>query len=488
MKQDILSPCGKSAIAFFTALVVSLILPPVLAADSGIAAPADANGAIIGTWSGSLDVGGSKLPLVFHIVESSGSLAASMDSPAQGAKGIPASSASFKAGLLSIDIAAIRGGFEGRLAADGKSIAGAWKQGGRSFQLTLTRSDNASGPARPQTPAAPFPYSVEELKVPGGAAGVVLAGSLVIPAGKGPFPAVVLVTGSGPQDRDETILGHKPFLVIADYLARRGIASFRYDDRGVASSTGDFSSATSLDFAADAEAALDCLAARKELDPGRIGIVGHSEGGLIAPIVASRDPAVGFIVLLSGPGLRGDALLLLQSEAIARASGAGEADLAEIKAANASLYSAALGTPGGMEEKRDAVKKAYSDYIGSREGLPAADRSAALAKADETARALVNPWMLCFLGLDPAPYIAEVKVPVLALGGTKDLQVPVDEDFAAIRAAARPDARLALVRLEGLNHLFQHAGSGLPSEYGTIEETFAPEALAAIGDWISALK
>jgi uncharacterized protein len=458
--------------------------------DAFIAAEAAREPSLAGAWSGELEANGIKLPIVFHIVEKDGELSATIDSPSQGALGIPVSSVSLRDGKVAFESAAVKADFQGELSADGKSIQGVWRQGGASLPLLLSRGEPAAKLTKRQEPEPPYPYAIEELRVDGGATGVELAGSLVIPGGKGPFPAVVFVTGSGPEDRDETILGHKPFLVIADYLARRGIASFRYDDRGVASSTGDYASATTLDFAADAEAALGYLATRKELDPKRLGIIGHSEGGIVADIVASRNPSrsakASFIVRLAGPALRGDRLLLLQGTALARAMGISEKDIEKTRGVNERLYAIAMEDEAPAAIKAEA-KRAYLDYLASETTLSDTDRAAGEKEADSLVASLVLPWTRCFLSLDPAPYLAALDIPVLALGGTKDLQVPVDADFAALRSSIGAKASLSVLRLDGLNHLFQHCTTGLPGEYGAIEETFAPEALEAIGDWIAAL-
>jgi pimeloyl-ACP methyl ester carboxylesterase len=457
---------------------------------AGGALAADAAPSLAGAWSGELDVNGIKLPIVFHVVETDGALSATVDSPSQGALGIPVSSASLREGKVEFESTAVKADFQGELAADGMSIRGTWRQGGASLPLVLSRGEPAAKRGDRQEPEPPFPYSVEEERIAGGAKGVVLSGSLVIPAGKGPFPAVVFVTGSGPQDRDETILGHKPFLVIADYLARRGVASLRYDDRGVASSTGDYDSATTLDFAADAEAALGYLATRKELDPRRLGIIGHSEGGIVADIVASRNSSraakASFIVRLAGPALRGDRLLLLQAAALAGAMGIPEKEIEKSQGVNGRLYAIAMKDEA-PEAMRAEAKSAYLDYLASDPSLSEADRATGEKGADSMVDSLLLPWTRCFLSLDPATYLAALDIPVLALGGTKDLQVPVDADFAALRSCIGARASLTALRLDGLNHLFQHCATGLPGEYGAIEETFAPEALEAIGDWIAAL-
>lgn len=340
-----------------------------------------------------------------------------------------------------------------------------------------------AAPKRPQTPEPPFPYASSDLVIPGTREGISLAATLFTPEGSGPFPAVVLVTGSGPQDRDETILGHKPFLVLADNLARRGIAVLRYDDRGVGSSTGDLAQATTLDFADDADAVFSWLASQAFVDSRRVGIIGHSEGGLIASIVASRNSAVAFIVLLAGPGLRGDELLLLQNAALAKAMGASSAQIETARSLNATLYAAAIREQNPVEAAT-AVREAYSNYVASAPGLSKLARKAALKQTDSIVASLTTPWMRTFLALDPACYLVDLRIPVLALNGSKDLQVPPDENLAALAHALPASAPLTALRLEGLNHLFQHAKTGLPSEYEKIEETFAPEALAAIGDWI----
>ena len=264
--------------------------------------------AISGTWAGVLAVSGLRLPLVFNIEAAPGWEGSTLDSPGQGVKGIPISSVRLIAGeppALRFAVSVISAYFEGILSGEGESLSGSWNQGGSSLPLTLLRASKPFALDRPQEPRPPFPYRIDEVRIPSLAPGVTLAATFVLPAGDGPFPAIVMVSGSGAQNRDEEILGHKPFLVLADYLARRGIASLRYDDRGFAASTGDFSQSTSLDFALDARAVCGWLLRRPEVACGRVGIVGHSEGGIIAPIVASLEPGIGFLVLLAAPRASG---------------------------------------------------------------------------------------------------------------------------------------------------------------------------------------
>jgi pimeloyl-ACP methyl ester carboxylesterase len=305
--------------------------------------------------------------------------------------------------------------------------------------------------------------------------------------GAGPFPCAILITGSGQQDRDETLLGHKPFLVIADYLTRRGIAVLRVDDRGVGGSTGlsTLATATSADFATDVSAGLTFLKTRPEIDPKRIGLIGHSEGGLIAPLVAAARPNdVVFVVLLAGPGVPGDKILSEQSALIAAALGAPAAQVEASKPVNARLFAVikAEADPAERKKKLDAVIAETAAQ--APEGLR--DK----AKADLTARLapLSTPWFHYFFAHDPAPTLSQVRCPVLALNGSKDLQVPPKQSLPAIEAALKGGGNkdYTLKELPGLNHLFQTAKTGSPAEYADIEETFSPDALKAMGDWVVA--
>ena len=276
---------------------------------------------IDGTWEGTLDVG-QKLRVVVHLTTTKDGLGASMDSPDQGAAGIPAT-AKREGSSFTLDIAMAGAKFQGTIAKDLSVIDGTFTQGGGSFPLTLKRGTGAKPeePRRPQNPAKPYPYLAEDLTYANAHAGIQLAATLTIPRGKGPFPAVVLITGSGQQDRDESLLGHKPFLVLSDYLTRKGIAVLRSDDRGAGGSGGDFAAATTADFATDVESAVAYLKTRVEVDPHRIGLAGHSEGGVIAPMVAARNRDVAFIVMMAGTGVPGDQIIVAQVVAGAEAAG-----------------------------------------------------------------------------------------------------------------------------------------------------------------------
>jgi esterase/lipase len=293
---------------------------------------------IAGTWNGVLKVQGMQLSLVFHIKKTEKGFSSTMDSPDQKAFGMPVTTTNFENSKLNIAIANPRIEYEGVLGTDG-IIIGTFKQSGQSFPMNLSKGKvEKEVIKRPQEPKKPYSYYSEEVFFENKSANINLAGTLSLPTKEGVFPAVILISGSGAQNRDEELLGHKPFLVIADYLTKNGIAVLRFDDRGTAMSKGNYATATTLDFATDVEAAVQYLLTRKEIDQKKIGLIGHSEGGMIAPIVASKSKSVSFIVLLAGTGIPGDELLLLQQELIGRASGISEIDLTKIKISNSEIF------------------------------------------------------------------------------------------------------------------------------------------------------
>jgi pimeloyl-ACP methyl ester carboxylesterase len=424
-------------------------------------------GPIAGDWYGALVIpGGPKLPLVFHI-KPDGS--ATLDSPNQMAKGLPAT-ATLANGKMTLALSAMPAGFEGTLSADGQSLQGAWTQGGGVLPLTMSRKAPVAN--RPQTPKPPFPYRAEDVSYRNPVSGLTLAGTLTLPEGPGPFPAVVLITGSGRQDRDETIFDHKPFLVIADALTRKGVAVLRVDDRGVGGSDkGDPATAAIPGFATDVTAGVAFLRARADIDPARIGLLGHSEGGEIAPLVAAEDPRIAFLVLMAAPGVDGAALLVAQNRALFVASGLPDDQVDILVKNRAERFAAARDA-----QDPDDARRRLTEVL-NRQGLPATspERTATLG--------LATPGMLYFLKTDPADALSRIKVPVLAIGGSKDLQVDAKTNLAAIRKALAGDADVTVKELPGLNHLFQTAGTGLVSEYTQIEETIAPVALATLVDW-----
>ncbi len=454
----------------------STVFPAVLAVAllglGGHAASAQATtSTVAGDWKGMLSVQGQELHLALHLsIGPDGKLAAKLDSVDQGAMGIPCSDAALNGAAFSFSVPAIQGHYEGRLSADGSTIAGTWSQGSASLPLAWTRGSVAA-PDRPQEPRGPFPYAQEEVTVVNEAANVRLAGTLTKPNGPGPFPAVFLITGSGPQDRDETVFGHKPFLVLADYMTRRGVAVLRVDDRGTAKSTGDFRSATSQDFAGDALAAVEFLKARKDVDPAHIGLIGHSEGGMIAPMVAVESRDVAFIVLMAGPGVPGDVLLPQQVYRGALAEGASEEKAAQEADEEAAELHILESEPDPQKALAEMQARARSEE--EKQQLAA------------QARSLTSAWFRFFVAYDPYPTLKKVTCPVLALSGSKDFQVPADLNLPFIRTAVEWNPRSKVVEVPGVNHLFQDATTGAESEYVKIPETISPKVLETIGDWIS---
>jgi pimeloyl-ACP methyl ester carboxylesterase len=425
---------------------------------------------VAGAWEGAIEVGAVKLRIgVIITAQPDGSLSATMDSPDQGAYGLPLNDVAFAGSVLKFSLRRANGAFEGRLNAAGTAITGTWTQGS-PLPLVLTKVDRLTRPSRPQEPKPPFPYRSEHLSITNAPAQVVLDGTLTLPPGPGPFPAVVLISGSGPQNRDEEIFGHKPFLVIADHLSRHGIAVLRYDDRGVGKSTGQLASATSEDLAGDAWSAWQALGARTDIDRKRIGLLGHSEGGLIAPMLAAAHPEIAFIVLVGGPGVTGEQILLKQAELIATAMGAPPAAVA----ANASIQKQVF-----VILKEETSQGRIAERIGA---IPVGSKDASAALVQQSASA----WMRFFVLYDPAPALGKVRCPVLAIGADLDLQVPPEQNLPAIEAALKAGGNqdVTIARLPGLNHLLQPAKTGLPAEYAQIETTVDPAALDTITTWI----
>jgi pimeloyl-ACP methyl ester carboxylesterase len=467
--------------------LASLLMLAALAAPSGPQAHTPEG--LAGAWHGTLQGGAATLHLELTLsAQPDGSLSGTLNSIDQHAL-IPIGSVTFAAGTLRLELPAIGGRFEGQPSADGGTISGTWTQGGGSLPLVFSRGAAATpaaapAPRRPQEPRQPYPYEEEAVTVVSPAGQTTLAGTLTRPRSAARAPAVVLITGSGAQDRDESIAGHKPFLVLADALTRRGIAVLRLDDRGVGGSGGSTDAATNDDLVADALAAVAFLKRRADIDGAHVGLVGHSEGGLIAPLAAARSSDVAFLVLLAAPGLPGDEILYLQAEAIGRASGASDAQIQANRRVQEGMLSIIKSAPD--------LSTARAQLVTWRDGfvaaLPEAARSAATQQLNAEIARASTPRFRDLVTTDPRPTLGKVRVPVLALNGTRDLQVPATEDLGAIQAALATGGNtdVTTVALPGLNHLFQTATSGLPTEYGQIEETMAPAVLQQIGDWILA--
>lgn len=443
---------------------------------------------IKGIWMGNLTVpGGLQLRMVFNIsTDPDGSINVSMDSPDQGVNGIPVDTVSYKDGNLSLDVKSIRGSFEGTYKESNETLEGEWKQAGSTFPLVLNRTEKAPDMHRPQDPVKPYPYTEEEVVYENKEAGVKLAGTLTLPQSEGPFPAVILISGSGQQNRDEEIFGHRPFLVLSDYLTRQGVAVLRVDDRGVGGSTGNSLQATTEDFAGDVLSGIEYLKSRKEIDPTRIGLIGHSEGGIIAPIVAVQSPDVAFIVMMAGTGLTGEEIIYMQSDLISRAEGADNETIARNEALTRKIFSIVKQEQNNTvayEEIRKLLKAEMDNMSEEEKELSGYSET----NLDTQIKAILSPWMRFFLTYDPRPTLMKVKCPVLAINGEKDLQVPPEENLRAIDEALRAGGNkdYTVKEMPGLNHLFQTAQTGSPTEYAKIEETISPAALEFIGDWIS---
>ncbi|MYB93856.1 alpha/beta hydrolase [Candidatus Poribacteria bacterium] len=437
---------------------------------------------VTGHWEGQIDIPGQPITVKVDLTINDSDWSGTIDIPTQGAKGLPLSDIHVEKNDAGVHVKFSIRGVPGNPTFDGKlqdsAISGTFSQGGATFGFQLSR-ESVKGPARPQEPKPPFPYKIEEVTFQNGA--VNLAGTLTLPQGDGPFPAVLLISGSGLQDRDETLVGHKPFWVLADHLSRAGIAVLRVDDPGIGQSTPHPKPPTTADFATDVEAGVAFLKQDDRMD--RIGLIGHSEGGLIAAIVASRSNDVGFVVLMAGPGVPGAELLRKQNERIFDAAGISGERKQHLLTLLDQLFTILTAEDMAEDERRQGVDKIVRKQL-EINGVPP-------AKQEETqVQALVEqaltPWMRYFLTFDPRPALEKIRVPVLALNGKLDVQVDAEQNLTAIAAALEKggNQNFTVHRLPEHNHLFQRAHTGLMNEYGAIEETLSPMVLDLIRDWI----
>ena len=465
-----------------TLLLVVILITNLLTAQN------TANKNILpGSWLGKISTNGIDLRLVFNIkLNDKDSLVATADSPDQGAKNLPLGAVILEDKKLTIKAPGLLAEYNGTITGD-STIDGTWTQRGAAFTVNLKKLSTPFSVNRPQKPKPPFPYTSEDVAFTNDKFNIKLSGTLTIPAGSGPFKAAIMITGSGAQNRNEELLGHKPFLIIADYLSRHGIAVLRYDDRGVAFSQGNYAEATSADLATDAQAAFNFLKNNPKINQKEIGFIGHSEGGLIASIVAASNGDIGFIVSLAGPGVTGQQIILRQSQDIGRLSGASEKDIKESAETNKKLY-AILRKEKDNNKAEIKILSRYREIL-EKKKTPKEDIEKSVNHLKLTFGANTYTWFRFFIMTDPSTYWKKVICPVLALDGDKDLQVAANENLPAIEKALRSSGNNSIktIDLPGLNHLFQHCKTGLPSEYGIIEETFSPEALKIIADWITAL-
>ncbi|WP_300014580.1 alpha/beta fold hydrolase [Pseudonocardia sp.] len=445
-----------------TGLLALLLLAACAAPPPAAPPPAGLDG----DWRGTIEVPGAPLEIGVTFAGDGGTL----DVPAQGLTGVPLAEVRTEGTAVTFTVPGLPGDVSFRGTLDGDRLTGAYDQAGRTLPFTLTRGTVAA-PARPQEPQPPFPYRSEDVTLTSG--DVTLAGTLTLPDGDGPHPGIALITGSGAQDRDETIAGHKPFLLLADTLTRAGYAVLRTDDRGVGGSTGRLDEADYTDLAGDALAGVALLRGHPDVDPARVGLFGHSEGGYIAPLAAQLAPAdVAFVIAMAGPAVSGEEVVVRQQQLIGAQAGVPPEQLATQEAYVRELVD--LARAGDLDGARALARETLT-------ALPPGQRP-----ADDQLDAQVEAQLalIPFLLHDPAPSLSALRVPVLAFFGERDLQVPPGQSEAPMRAllAGNPDA--TVVTLPGLNHLMQPTETGDVTEYGTIETTLAPEALDLVTGWL----
>ncbi len=433
-----------------------------------------------GNWEGRLTL--PPIRVVFHITASVDTLSATMDSPDQGAFGIPMNQVSVSGDTVRLDCAMLKLVYEGVLRKD--TISGEFRQGSFAMPLVLSRQVESEAILRPQEPRPPYPYRVEEVRFTNEEDGFDLAGTLTMPSAGEDFPAVILITGSGPQNRDEELMGHKPFLLLADRLTRSGIAVLRFDDRGVGASGGTFQDATTFDFVKDAQAAFRYLTARNEIDPKKIGMLGHSEGASVAAVAASENPDVAFVVSLAGIGMPGYEVLLLQQKAFMDAYGMSQAEQQPMLELTQACFEIIRTEPDAEKIKHQLVPL----FENAWENLPEASR-VEIPKEKYVTEGLIqtaSPWMIAFINFQPDRFLSRIRCPFLALNGEKDLQVVSAPNLEGIRQDLIRGGNNAfqIKSYPGLNHLFQNCDTGLVSEYATISETISLEVIDDIILWI----
>lgn len=439
---------------------------------------------LAGRWEGYIDVVGTRLAIIVNIADGSAGLKATIDIPQQAAAGLPLTNLRHEPPKVHFELPAGPGlaVFDGEMKGD--SIAGTFEQAGVKGTFELKRT--GAVPA-PPPPGPPPPYKQEEIKIQSGA--ITLAGTLTLPPSGGPFPAVILITGSGAQNRDEEVFGVKPFRMIADHLTRQGIAVLRCDDRGVGGSTGSTSQASSADFADDALAEVQFLEGRPEIDKARIGLLGHSEGGLVAPLAASRSADVAFIILLSGPAVTGERIMLAQAELIMRAGGASDEQVRHNMEIQKRIFGA-VRTGQGWDEAAALLRidvKAGLDAASEAQRKAIPDQEAFIkSRVDGQLASSRTPWFKFFLDYDPAPTLAKVRCPVLAFFGERDLQVPVGLNRDVMEQALKSggNRNYTIEVMARANHLYQDAKTGGVQEYTILKKEFVPELLPLVSAWI----
>jgi pimeloyl-ACP methyl ester carboxylesterase len=440
---------------------------------------------IEGSWIGILEFNGTKLRLAFKVAKVGDRFQARFDSPDQGVTGLDIDTITVEG--QSVKIAAKQFGFsfEGTLNETGDEINGTFNQGPAKLPLQLKRVAELPKNNRPQEPPKPYPYKEEQVTFKNEKDNVKLAGTLTLPSGAGTYPAVILISGSGTQDRDESIASHKPFLVLADYLTRNGIAVLRFDDRGIGGSETGSPAATSENFAEDVLTGIHFLKSRKEIRASRIGLIGHSEGGMIAPMVAVRSNDVAFLVLLAGLGQCGEDVIYTQTELIQKSQGLDPAIIAQTIELQKRIHEI-IKTAVDRKRIEQLVNEELASFV---RGMNNSQRNA-FRPVEATIKGFLpmyqTPWFRYFITFDPMPVLMKVKVPVLALNGELDMQVASRENLELIAIALKigKNEDFTIKSFRDLNHLFQTSKTGAVSEYAQIEETMSPEVLRTITEWV----
>lgn len=425
-----------------------------------------------GHWKGVLSVGNDTLALIINVTGTEGKFAATLDVPQQGVTDIAIDKFDVNGPAISLSVTQFGMSYEGSLVMG--NILGTFSQNGMKLPLTFAKVKKTA-PDRPQNPKEPYPYRSEEVSFTNSGDNVTLSGTLTLPEGSGPFPAVVLVSGSGTQDRDEELMGHKPFLVTADFFTRRGIAVLRYDDRGYDSTTVEAAkSATSVDLSYDAEAAAAYLMDRPEIDKSKVGVAGHSEGGMIVFMIAARRPDIAFALSFAGPAISGRKVIQSQQEAILKLQGAPEEYLKNFRISSDAMFDLIDASPSSTPQLHDEIAS-----MQRAQGVPE-------AAAEQAADQMTGAWMFYFVKHDPAADIESTNCPALVLNGSKDMQVIAELNIPAYNKIIADGGKtnITVKEMPGLNHLFQHCRTGNPSEYYSIAETISPEVLELASEWI----
>lgn len=440
---------------------------------------------IVGLWKGKLQ--GHSVEFSLDILINEDNQTVAYLSPNGGISKVKVSNLVNKKEKLSFEVPAEGVKYTGKLNKKDKGIEGVFSQGNREFILNFSEAEKSKQVKlnRPQHPVKPYLYNTEDIVFENEKANIKLAGTLTTPKGKGPYPAVVLISGSGPQDRDQTFMGHKTFLVLSDHLTKSGIAVLRFDDRGYAESTGDFNSATSLDFASDVAVAVEFLVNHPRIDASNIGLIGHSEGGLIAPIVASQSDDVAFIALMAGPGISGNDIAIEQIKTILSVNGLSEKAAKAGSNITRQLNEVIISNQDSVNFESLLTKtyvKAWSLLSKpiQTELKQVGGGSISLARI----KTLSSAWNQYFLIHQPEMFLSKLSIPVMAIHGNKDKQMIATVNLQAIEAALNPSPKHLVIEMDGLNHLFQTSNTGLMSEYSKISETIAPRVLKEISTWI----